>query len=60
MLAVSYLDRGPSLQLGEGGGVLFSSHVFAGVIICGAQVWRTQHCPGSILLLLISVWLHSN
>ena len=59
MLAVSYLDRGPSLQLGEGGcGGLFSGRVFAGVIICGAQVWRTQHCPGSILL--ISVWLHSN
>ena len=59
MLAVSYLDRGPSLQLGGGWwGVLFSGRVFAGVIICGAQVWRTQHCPGSILL--ISVWLHSN
>ena len=35
MLAVSYLDRGPSLQVGGGWwGVLFSGRVFAGVIIC--------------------------
>ena len=59
MLAVSYLDRGPSLQLGEEGeGCCLAVVCLPVLLFVRAQVWRTQHCPGSILL--ISVWLHSN